>query len=102
MKILYGVPSEGMGHATRSKVVIEHLMNQKHDVQIVTSGRAFSFLQNHFPDCVHEIEGYHLAYKNAKVSMVKTFFKTLKDAPKNCRLILISTKIYCKIFHPIW
>ena len=31
MKILYGVPSEGMGHATRSKVIITHLL-KRHEV----------------------------------------------------------------------
>jgi uncharacterized protein (TIGR00661 family) len=82
MQILYGVPSEGMGHATRSKVIIEWLIKEKHDVQIVTSGRAFQFLNQHFPNRVHLIEGYHLAYKNAEVSITKTFFNTLKDAPK--------------------
>ena len=100
MKILYGVPSEGMGHATRSKVVIEHLLNQKHDVQIVTSGRAFLFLQNHFPGCVHEIEGYHLAYKNAEVSMVKTFFNTLKDAPKKLQVNFNQHKNLLQKFSP--
>lgn len=82
MKILYGLPSEGMGHATRSKVIIEHLL-QKHDVQIVTSDRAFTFLSKHFPGRVHQIEGFHLAYTNAVVSVGKTILMTLKNAPKN-------------------
>ncbi|MEY2830311.1 MAG: hypothetical protein RIQ33_2169 [Bacteroidota bacterium] len=82
MQILYGVPSEGMGHATRSKVIIEWLISKKYDVQIVTSGRAYDFLNQHFPNKVHLIDGYHLAYKNAEVSITKTFFDTLKDAPK--------------------
>ena len=32
MRILYGVTGEGMGHATRSKVVCEHLLAQGHKV----------------------------------------------------------------------
>lgn len=82
MKILYGLPSEGMGHATRSKVIIEHLL-QTHDVQIVTSDRAFTFLSKHFPGRVHQIEGFHLAYTNAVVSVGKTILMTFKNAPKN-------------------
>lgn len=82
MKILYGLPSEGMGHATRSKVIIEHLL-QYHDVQIVTSDRAFTFLDKAFPGRVHQIEGFHLAYKNATVSITKTILETLKKAPQN-------------------
>ena len=82
MKILYGLPSEGMGHATRSKVIIEYLL-QEHDVQVVTSDRAYSFLVQHFPNRVHEIDGFHLAYKNAVVSVSSTILMTLKNAPKN-------------------
>ena len=33
MQILYGVPGEGMGHATRSKVIIEHLFNFMYPAQ---------------------------------------------------------------------
>ena len=47
MKILYGVPREGMGHATRSKSVIQHLIAQQHEVCIVSSDRAFIFLKKH-------------------------------------------------------
>ncbi len=82
MNILYGVPSEGMGHATRSKVIIDHLL-KKHNVQIVTSDRAFTFLSKYFPDRVHRIDGFHLAYKNAALSFGDTVFNLLKNAPKN-------------------
>ena len=44
MRILYGVVGEGMGHATRSRVVIEHLLAQGHEVHVVVSGRAQRFL----------------------------------------------------------
>ncbi|HKQ69310.1 MAG TPA: MJ1255/VC2487 family glycosyltransferase [Polyangiaceae bacterium] len=61
MRILYGVVGEGMGHATRSKVVIEHLVEYGHKVKIVVSGRAFQFLKKHFPDVV-EIRGLTIKY----------------------------------------
>jgi len=44
MRILYGVVGEGMGHAIRSRVVLEELV-KKHDVQVVVSGRAHDYLQ---------------------------------------------------------
>ena len=56
-----------MGHATRSKVVIEYLL-QVHNVQVVSSSRAYQFLSKAFPGRVHEIKGLHFAYKNAQVS----------------------------------
>ncbi|MEY4875743.1 MAG: hypothetical protein RL708_892 [Bacteroidota bacterium] len=100
MQILYGVPSEGMGHATRSKVIIEWLLNEKHDVQIVSSGRAFEFLSAHFPNRVHQIDGYHLAYKNAEVSITKTFFSTLKDAPKKLQTNYLQYKHLHQLLKP--
>jgi len=83
MKILYGVPGEGMGHATRSKVVIDHLLKSGHDVQIVSSARAYQFLNKNFPGRVTEIKGFHFTYKNAEVSKTATFFSNLKSAGKN-------------------
>ena len=57
MKILYGVVGEGMGHATRSVVILRQLVAH-HEVEIVVSGRAHAFLQKAFPDLkVHEIAG---------------------------------------------
>jgi uncharacterized protein (TIGR00661 family) len=83
MKILYGVPGEGMGHATRSKVVIDYLISKGHEVKIVASDRAFKFLDKSFPGCAIEIKGFHFAYKNAEVSKSGTFMLILKSAAKN-------------------
>lgn len=82
MNILYGVPGEGMGHATRSKVVIDFLLKD-HNVQVVSSSRAYQFLSKSFPRNVHEIKGLHFAYKNAQVSKLGTFLLNLKSAPTN-------------------
>ena len=43
MRILYGVVGEGMGHAMRSGVVLDHL-TKNHEVQVVVSGRAHDYL----------------------------------------------------------
>ena len=43
MRILYGVVGEGMGHAMRSRVVLDDLV-ERHDVQVVVSGRAYDYL----------------------------------------------------------
>ncbi|TPE42469.1 MJ1255/VC2487 family glycosyltransferase [Pontibacter mangrovi] len=83
MKILYGVPGEGMGHATRSKVIITHLLEQGHQVEVVSSARAYQFLNQAFPGLVHEIKGFHLAYRQAAVSKLGTALLTLKSAPEN-------------------
>ena len=76
VKILYGVQSEGMGHALRSKVIIKHL-KKDHELCIVSSGKAYSFLKTYF-DNVHEILGFHIEYHNNAVMNKKTFFEFLK------------------------
>ncbi|CAF1380921.1 unnamed protein product [Didymodactylos carnosus] len=50
MRILYGVVGEGMGHATRSKVILEMLMKEQHHVKVVVSNRAYKFLDGSFPN----------------------------------------------------
>ena len=40
MRILYGVVGEGMGHATRSRVVLEHLLRQGREVLRLQAERA--------------------------------------------------------------
>ena len=60
MKILYGVNGEGLGHATRSRVVARHLIEQGHEVKIAASGRAFPYLSQFLPD-VEEIWGLEFA-----------------------------------------
>ncbi|UPL49809.1 MJ1255/VC2487 family glycosyltransferase [Hymenobacter sublimis] len=86
MNILYGVPGEGLGHATRSKVVIGHLLSQGHNVCVVSSSRAYHMLAANFPGRVHEIRGFHLAYKDLTVSKSRTATLTLRSAPENLRV----------------
>lgn len=100
MKILYGVPGEGMGHATRSKVIIEHLIREKHQVLVLSSSRAYTFLKQSFGDCVHEIKGLHFSYKDAQISKLGTVLLNLKQAPES---ILHNVSRYLQLqhdFHP--
>ncbi|MBN1610401.1 MAG: teichoic acid biosynthesis protein [Polyangiaceae bacterium] len=82
MRILYGVPSEGMGHATRSQVIIEHLLEQGHQVRIATSDRAFELLDKAFPGRCLRIEGLHLKYERGGVDKAATFAHLLGSAPE--------------------
>jgi uncharacterized protein (TIGR00661 family) len=81
MKILYGVVGEGMGHATRSKVTIEHLLAKGHSVKIVVSGRAFEFLKKTFPD-VCEIRGLEIKYLDGAMDRDVTIAKNVLAAPQ--------------------
>ena len=71
MRILYGAVGEGLGHATRSRVVAAHLLEQGHEVKMVASGRAFPYLRQQLPD-VEEIWGTSFALEHGTVNSWKT------------------------------
>jgi uncharacterized protein (TIGR00661 family) len=87
MRILYGVVGEGMGHATRSRVVLEHLA-RANDVHVVVSGRAREYLARHFAN-VHRIWGLTIHYGDNRVGSWRTLLQNLAGAvrgwPANVR-----------------
>ena len=86
MKILYGVVGEGMGHAMRSRVVLEHLTAQGHEIVIMASGRANDFLARHFQD-VNKIHGFHMISEENRIRRGKTLWSNvlagLTGVPQN-------------------
>ncbi len=80
MRILYGVVGEGMGHATRSRVVLQHLVEQGHEVEIMTSGRAKDFLAKHFKG-VNRIHGLHFVTEDNRVRLGKTLLSNALEGP---------------------
>jgi uncharacterized protein (TIGR00661 family) len=80
MRILYGVVGEGMGHATRSKVVCEHLVASGHKVKIVVSGRAHAMLSKTFDDVV-EIRGLTIRYVDNRLDRDGTLARNVLAAP---------------------
>ncbi len=91
MKILYGVVGEGMGHAMRSRVVLEHLVGEGHQIEIMASGRAVEFLTKRFDtggsSGVTPIHGLHMIYEENRVRKGKTLFSNVLNGaagvPKN-------------------
>jgi len=80
MRILYGVVGEGMGHATRSSVILEHL-TREHEVHVVVSGRARDYLAQRFEN-VHKIWGLTIQYEGNSVRKLGTLLENLKGAVK--------------------
>jgi uncharacterized protein (TIGR00661 family) len=76
MKILYGVVGEGMGHAMRSRVILEHLVSHDHQVEIMASGRAVDFLAKRF-EGVNKIHGLHMIYEENRVRPAKTLWSNV-------------------------
>ncbi len=86
MKVLYGVVGEGMGHAMRSRVILEHLLAAGHEVEIMASGRAVDFLGKRFEN-VNRIHGLHMIYEENRVRRGKTFWSNVlagnEGVPRN-------------------
>lgn len=80
MRILYGVVGEGMGHAIRSRVVLDHLVAEGHEIHIVASQRAVDFLQRHFGEgAVQRIHGLHIVTEENRVRRGKTLWENVRD-----------------------
>lgn len=77
MRILYGVNGEGMGHATRSEVVIEELLGD-HDVKVMASGAAFRYLSGRLGN-VNEIFGPSFAMEQGEIRRWATVTHTVSS-----------------------
>ena len=91
MRILYGVVGEGMGHAIRSRVILDELI-KRHDVQVVVSGRAHDYLAKRAGEhlSVKKIWGFTIVTEDNEVRNFKTLLANLKGAvaggwPRNVR-----------------
>lgn len=91
MKILYGVVGEGMGHAIRSRVILDELI-KRHDVQVVVSGRAHDYLAKRAGEhlAVKKIWGFTIVTEDNEVRKFRTLLANLKGAftggwPENIR-----------------
>jgi uncharacterized protein (TIGR00661 family) len=97
-RILYSVCGEGMGHATRSGVVIEHLL-EKNEVTVFAHGRAYDYLSEKFDD-VYQIEGFNTVYEDNQVDDTKTFISNIKDLPQDLKNNLRLMYSVAKSFKP--
>lgn len=91
MRILYGVVGEGMGHATRSRVVLDHLLARGHELHVVVSGRAAGFLERVYADRsgegpgtldITEIHGLKLVLDEEGVDRSASLWTNLEAAPE--------------------
>jgi len=98
MRILYGVVGEGMGHSTRSRVVIEHLLAAGHELRVVVSGRAHNFLLKCFRDreriSIQEIHGLHLNYEGNALDLAESIRSNVEKAGHG---ILYNVAAYSKV-----
>jgi uncharacterized protein (TIGR00661 family) len=91
VKILYGAVGEGLGHATRSSVVAEHLVSEGHEVKMAASGRALPYLRERLAD-VEEIWGMSFVLEEGQVDTWRTVRANVRGGlhgiPVDARLAL--------------
>ena len=93
MRILYGVVGEGLGHAVRSRVVIQHLIARGHEVQVMTSRRAHVYLARHFRN-VNQIHGLHLVARGNRICKHRTL---LSNAAQIVRRLPANVAAYFRL-----
>ncbi|KAB2813696.1 glycosyltransferase family protein [Phaeocystidibacter luteus] len=71
-RILFLVLNWGLGHATRSEVLINELLHRGFEVHIASDGDALHVLQKSFPELTfHELPGYGIKYGTGATNLLK-------------------------------
>ena len=97
-KIVYGVSGEGSGHSSRASEIIPFLLEEGHDVKVVSYDRGYKNLRDSFD--VFETEGLTIASVDNKVSKVKTFTENLKRLPEGYEALQRLRKKIFKEYQP--
>ena len=85
MKTLFCVLNWGLGHASRSSVLIQRLIQEGHDVTIASDGVALTHLKKRFPDhSFLELPSYNVRYASSSmiINMVlqaRKILQAIKD-----------------------
>lgn len=96
MRILYGISGENLGHSSRAKVIIPFLLEQGHEILVLTYGDAYEDLTEFFKKKnkslqIEQIDGFRLYYINEKLNLLKTVYDGTK-------IVLSTLKKRKKIF----
>jgi uncharacterized protein (TIGR00661 family) len=73
MRILFGVFDWGLGHATRDTPLITAMLEQRHEVHILSTGHALQILRNHFGErCTyHDVPSVYPPYTKSRFFKLK-------------------------------
>jgi uncharacterized protein (TIGR00661 family) len=71
-RIVYGVLNWGLGHATRSKLVIKELLKRDYEILVVSDGECLAWLQNEFPQLEFvNFPAYNVRYSSKNSQWLK-------------------------------
>jgi len=99
MRILYGVTGEGLGHAMRSRVVLDLLRADGHEVLVAASARAATYLAARGHQ-VAAIDGFSLQYADGALLRARTLSRTLRAAPAALARNLAAAREHVDPFAP--
>jgi len=90
-RVLYGVLNWGLGHATRSKVLIDNLLHAGHDVVLASDGLSAQWLQRTFPALeLRSLPAYRIAYSNTGLGFLP---KMLAQLPRLAACLREETRL---------
>lgn len=84
-KIIYGVSGEGSGHSSRARLISSYLLEQGHQVKIVSYDRGYKNLKDDFD--VLEIVGLTIVSEDNEVSKLKTIAANLARLPSGTKAL---------------
>jgi uncharacterized protein (TIGR00661 family) len=113
-RIVYGVLNWGLGHASRSKVIINELLNRGYEVLVVSDGECLAWLQTEFPDLEFlAFPAYNIRYSSKDRQRLKLALqlpkisaaasrerKLLKDLAKKRKIDGVISDNRLGFFHP--
>jgi uncharacterized protein (TIGR00661 family) len=99
VKILYGVCGEGLGHASRSRILIHYLKQQHHDIRIIAGGKAYTFLSKEFNE-IEKIESPKGFYQGNRVRILYTILHTFYQSMVATPLSFFKVRHIIKEFKP--
>lgn len=89
-RILYGLCGEGLGHASRGRILIHYLKQRGHEIFIVAGGKAYRYLSTEF-DQIEKIESARFEYKGNQVrlfySCLNMLYTTIAKTPTSFRKV---------------
>jgi len=98
VKILYGICGEGLGHASRCRILINHL-KKNHEIKIVAGGKAYQFLSKEFED-IEEIVSPRFVYEGGDVKLFHSIFQMLFNTITKTPFSLLKVRRIIKTFKP--
>lgn len=97
-RIVYGVSGEGSGHASRARPVAQHLLDQGHEVKLVSYDRGYRYLARDFD--VFETEGLEIVSEDNEVSVRKTLTENFGKLLEGSRKVRALRHGVFKTFQP--